>query len=140
MKKESSAGGVVFFVSQKDKSVKYLLLRNDQIWGFPKGKLEPEETLENAAIREIKEETDLDVELISGFSDTIKYTFTNSKGEPVSKEVTFFLARALQNKVTISEEHVDSRWLSFKDTYKKITYINSRKVLERANQVLEHII
>ncbi|MBT3455466.1 NUDIX domain-containing protein [bacterium] len=141
MIKEFSSGAVVFIVSSNNK-VLYLLLKNDQAnyWDFPKGKVEANETKEQTAEREIHEESGLKVTLLDGFSDIIKYSFTNKAGQQVSKEVTFFLAQAFDDKVTISHEHGDYTWLPFKEAYQKITYTNSRKVLERANQVLLHII
>ena len=139
MKKECSAGAVVFRVSE-DKKVLYLLLKNDQsnYWDFPKGKVEATETIKQTALREIKEETGLDTEIVLGFSDVIKYNFTSRAGELVDKEVTFFLALANTDKVKISDEHGDYIWLSFVEAYEKVTYPNSRRVLERANQVLAH--
>ena len=140
MKSEFSAGAVVFILD--DSKAKYLLLKNDQTnyWDFPKGKVEGGETKEQTAAREIKEESGLDVELVDGFSDIIKYMYTSRDGEVISKEVVFFLAESLSGDVKLSPEHDQYQWLPFKEAYKKITYTNSRKVLERANQVLSHIL
>ena len=137
---EFSAGAVVFKIDA-DGKVFYLLLKNDQsnYWDFPKGKMEEGETLEQTALREIKEETGLDTELVHGFSDAIRYNFSTREGKNIDKEVTFFLGLSHSSDVKISDEHGDFIWLSFVEAYQKITYPNSRRVLERANQVLAHL-
>jgi len=140
MREEYSAGAVVFFVT-KEKEIKYLLLKHEkaQYWDFPKGKIEKGEKPKQTAVREIFEEAGVEVDLIDGFAELIKYSFTGKEKEFIEKEVTFFLARAKDNKITLSHEHVDYKWLSFKQAYQKVTYANSRKVLQRASQVLSHV-
>lgn len=63
---EKSCGAIVYTV--ENGVIKYLLVEeNSGFHSFPKGHLENEETEEQTAIREIKEETDLEVELITDF-------------------------------------------------------------------------
>ncbi|SYV90294.1 RNA pyrophosphohydrolase, partial [Metamycoplasma alkalescens] len=58
-------------------------------WGFPKGHVEENETEEETAIREVKEETNVDIEILDGFKETINYSpFSNA-----TKDVIYFLAR-----------------------------------------------
>ena len=93
MPKEKSCGAVVF-VRQKD-GIKYLLLHYGAgHWDFPKGKQEKNETEEQAAAREIKEETGIeDIEFAEGFKETVKYFYKKDE-ETIFKEVVFFLAQA----------------------------------------------
>jgi bis(5'-nucleosidyl)-tetraphosphatase len=120
MKKESSAGAVIFF--QKGKKREYLLLNYlGGHWGFPKGHIELNENPIKTAIREIKEETGLDVEIIPGFERKITYSFRH-KGEFVIKDVIFYLAKAKSQKVRLSEEHKGYVWLPYKSAYNLITY------------------
>ena len=140
MRKECSAGTVIFIEDQG--VVKFLLLRNKNscYWDFPKGKIERGETLKQTAIRETKEESGLDFDFIPGFVDTIKYSFVTKEGQAVSKEVTFFLARAKTMNVVLSHEHTEFQWMTFKDAYQNVTFANSRRLLQRANQLLSFII
>jgi prepilin-type N-terminal cleavage/methylation domain-containing protein len=120
MKKESSAGAVIFF--QKGKKREYLLLNYlGGHWGFPKGHIELNENPIKTAIREIKEETGLDVKIIPGFERKITYSFRH-KGEFVIKDVVFYLAKAKSQRVRLSKEHKGYVWLPYKSAYNLITY------------------
>ena len=140
MKKEFSAGVIIFVVD--DGIVKFLLLRNtnSSYWDFPKGKQEEGETLKQTALREAKEESGLDFEDIPGFTDTIKYSFSTKDGQLISKEVTFFLGIAKNKNVIISDEHTEYEWMTFPKAYQSVSFANARRLLQRANQLLSFII
>ena len=90
LKKELSAGCVVY---KKDDPVKYLLLHYEaDHWDFPKGHVEANESNEQAALREVKEETGIeDANLIPGFKESISYYY-KQQSQTIFKEVVFFLA------------------------------------------------
>jgi prepilin-type N-terminal cleavage/methylation domain-containing protein len=132
MKKESSAGAVIFF--QKGKKREYLLLNYlGGHWGFPKGHIELSENPIKTAIREIKEETGLDVKIIPGFEKKITYSFRH-KGEFVIKDVVFYLAKAKSQRVRLSKEHKGYVWLPYKPAYDLITY--EKEIIKSAENFL----
>lgn len=136
MKKEFSAGFVVFFENE-NKNIEYLLLNYPRgYWDFPKGKLEQGESNLEAAIRELKEETGLEVEQIEGFEHTIKYFFKNQIGEPVDKQVIFFLGKSKTKDVIISYEHKDFEWFTYNEAYELVTYKNAKELIFAANKFL----
>ena len=65
---EKSCGAIIIHKTNKD-NYKVLLVKNHngRYWSFPKGHVEKGETEEETAIREIKEETGLDVEIVDSF-------------------------------------------------------------------------
>jgi prepilin-type N-terminal cleavage/methylation domain-containing protein len=135
MKKESSAGAVIFF--QRGKKREYLLLNYlGGHWGFPKGHIELNENPIKTAIREIKEETGLNVKIIPGFERKITYSFWH-KGEFVIKDVVFYLAKAKSQKVRLSTEHKGYVWLPYKSAYDLITY--EKNILKSAEIFLNKI-
>jgi prepilin-type N-terminal cleavage/methylation domain-containing protein len=135
MKKEHSAGAVIFF--QKGKKREYLLLNYlGGHWGFPKGHIELHENPFKTAIREIKEETGLDVRIIRGFERKITYSFYH-KGEYVIKDVVFYLAKAKSQQVRLSQEHKGYVWFDFKSAYKLITY--EKGILKSAENFLNSL-
>ena len=136
MPQEKSCGAVIF-TKHKD-SIKYLLLHYEAgHWDFPKGHMEKNEKEEQTAAREIKEETGIeDVEFIDNFRETVKY-FYKKGDETVYKEVIFFLAQSATEHVELSNEHIGYAWVSFKHAMKKLTFNNSKELLEKADKFLK---
>ena len=72
--RETSAGGVVYRLH--DGHALFLLIRDSyQNWGFPKGHLESGERSEDAAVREVREETGIDDLALRGQIETIDWYF-----------------------------------------------------------------
>jgi len=138
MIKEQSAGTVLFI--EEDKEKLFLLLHYPTgHWDFVKGKIENNESHEQAVIRETKEETGItDIEFIKGFKEKIEYSF-KFNGDIVQKEVIFFLAKTNTKQVKISYEHLDYVWLDFNNALNKITYENAKNVLINAKNYLEKL-
>ena len=91
-------------------------------------------------MREIKEETGIeDVELVDNFREIIKYFYKKGE-ETVYKEVVFFLAKSSTEHVELSKEHIGYAWVSFEHAMKKLTYNNSKELLEKAEKFLDNLI
>ena len=135
MAQEKSCGTVIFR-RHKDK-IQYLLLHYGAgHWDFPKGKQEKSENDEQTAMRELREETQIEeTELADGFRETVKYFFKRGE-ETVYKEVIFFLVETRSDEVTLSAEHIGYAWLNFEHAHKKLTFNNSKELLEKAEKFL----
>lgn len=135
MKKEQSAGVVLYYRNPDKRKFYYLLLHYiGGHWDLPKGKVEPGETLEQAAMREVREETGLKVIPIKNFSQTISYYFRDQNQELIDKDVTFFVGEVDDQAVRISSEHQGYEWLEIGPALKKLTYNNARNLLSMVNQ------
>ena len=101
---EKSCGAVIFRKNKND--VKLLLVKNHngRHWSFPKGHIEENETEEETAIREIKEETNLDVKIMDNFREVSSYCPFGK----IRKEVVFFLARTISDNIKLQESEIDS--------------------------------
>ena len=138
---EKSAGAIIF--RRENNKIYYLLLHYPsstkapkEYWDFPKGHIEKGEKLEETAKREVKEEASLkDIEFVPGFKESIKY-FYKWKGKNIFKTVTFFIAQSKTKDAKLSYEHIDYKWLSFKEALKQITFDNAKEILKKANQFL----
>ena len=123
MKKEKSCGAII--INDKDEIL--LIKHNVGHWAFPKGHVENNETDKLCALREIKEETNLDVNIITN----IKEKTTYSPKEDVLKDVIYFVALPINNDIKLQQEEVnDYLWLPLKDALNKLTYDNDKKILE----------
>lgn len=126
---ERSAGAVVYIVDEKD--ILYLLLHGRLGWDFPHGLVKLYETDEAAALREIREETGLSVELIPTFREEVRYKYSK-KGRTIYREVVYFLARSHSREVKLSKEHDAYIWARKTEALKLINRDETRGVLIRA--------
>lgn len=103
-----AAGGVVSRPGGDD-GVELLLVHRPRYddWTFPKGKLEPGETHEQAAVREVEEETGLRCELGRELTST---SYNDGKGRP--KTVRYWAMRPLEGDFRPHEEVDEIRWVS----------------------------
>lgn len=139
MLKVVSAGVIIFFES--DGQREYLLLHYVAgHWDFPKGKLEPNETAIQAALRELHEETGLQGTIIEGFQESFVYQFNQyPEGLLAEKTVHFFIGHVEHKRVVLSDEHLDHKWLSYAQAMEALTYDNAKQVLEKAEYFLNEI-
>ena len=133
MKTERSYGAVVYKLA--DNKILYLI--EHMVLGhisLPKGHIEKGETEEECAIREIKEETGLDVILDTSFRETISY----SPEKDVMKDVTFFTALINSDKIFPQKEEVNRiEFLPYDEADKILTYQTDRDVLYKADKYLK---
>ena len=136
MVKERSSGSVIF--RREGKKLLFLVLHYEfktDYWDFPKGNIETGETEEDAAKREIREETGLvGISFIPNFKEKINYVYKKD-GETIFKEVIFFLAESITKDVEISYEHTGYEWVDYQTAMKRLKE-NSKKVLKKANEFL----
>ena len=139
---EKSAGAVIF---RKERGEIFYLLLHYRMrhWDLPKGHIERGEKLEEAAAREVKEETGIsDIKFIPGFKETIKYFYklegpsAGRQGKTVFKIVVFFLAQTKTKRVKISYEHQGFKWLSYEKALEQLTFNNAKEILKKANDFL----
>lgn len=131
---ESSCGAVVFRRSGEQR--KFLLIRNKRSahWGFPKGHIEPGESNEQTAIREVFEETGINIRILPGFKKCSEYTIQGR----IEKAVSIFLAQTDDVEYTIQVEEIEEcGWFSFADAMKTLNYDNDKRILEQAEEYLE---
>jgi 8-oxo-dGTP pyrophosphatase MutT (NUDIX family) len=135
---ETSAGG---FVLCSDGSLRVALIgrlnRGGRIdWCVPKGHPEGKETIEQAAVREIAEETGLEANILEHLGD-IRYEFQTPE-KTVVKTVHHFLMQQTGGELTVEndpdQEAVDVRWFSLDELEKQLTHENERRL---ARKVIE---
>ena len=132
MKREISAGGIVW-----NSKTKNILLIKDSYgrWALPKGVIEKGETSEQAAIREVQEETGLKNLKILEKLWEIKYYY-QLKGEKIFKIVIFFLMETEDIELKHEWEVKEAQWLEPQEALEKLEYENSKSLLSKAIEKL----
>ena len=126
--------GSILYRREKDR-IRYLLLfqRGSHTWSFPKGHMEPGESEEVAALREVKEEVGLSVRLIPGFREEATYPVGSGQ-----KTVVLYLSKAPQRPIQRSSEVIASRWATSSEAAKLLhpSYIPAIEAAE--SFILKH--
>lgn len=131
MKREKSCGCIII-----DNNSVLVVKHNAGHWDFPKGHVENNETEEQTALREVKEETNIDVEIIPGYRYVIEY----SPKEDVLKQVVFFIAKKISSEIKAQESEISEiKWLKLDDALEQITHNDSKELLKKVKKEYLHI-
>lgn len=126
--------GIVPIYKTKDGSYRFLLIkRREGDWGFPKGHKKEGESAVTAAKREACEEAGLKTLTVQGKPAFLeKYTFQREK-KTILKTVKYFIGFAKSKKTKIQKEEIgDSRWVSYKDALKLMSFKEAKEILRKA--------
>lgn len=135
MKREFSAGGIVF-----NNQGQVLLTKHSQNhhWSFPKGLIDPGQTTEEAALREVREEGGVEAEILGkvGYS---KYVYTFG-GEKIFKVVTYFLMKYLSGDIASHDFEVEEAgWYQPEEALKQLTFSQDKNLLRVALEKIKKL-
>jgi 8-oxo-dGTP pyrophosphatase MutT (NUDIX family) len=134
---ETSAGGVIF--RRVEDGTRILLIKDAyRNWGFPKGHVEAGEDAAAAALREITEETGLSDLINHGRIQDIDWFF-RFRGKLIHKTCTFFLVESPSGEPQPQHDEgiTATRWLSFDEAQRTLSYANARDVLKAAGTMMD---
>lgn len=128
--REKSYGAVII-----NENRDFLLIRHryGDHWDFPKGHKENGENDQEAALREVFEETGLEVRLIEGFREKSRY----SPQPGVEKTVTYYLGFSTGEVRIQPEEILEYAYLPYERALERITFSESREILKEAQGFIE---
>lgn len=133
MKRVISAGGIVFNELNQVLLTKSGSLRDASVlhWKFPKGHIEEGETSEQAALREVEEETGVKAKILVKIGDS-KYTFRYKKTQ-IFKIVVMFLMEYLRGELTPQPGEIDEvEWFDTAEALKILSFSADKTLLKKA--------
>lgn len=125
MKNEKSCGAIVVM----DGKILLVQQKKSGNYGFPKGHILPEESEIQAAIREVKEETNVDIVI----EDTNRFSLSYIQNGDINKEVVYFIAKP---KETVNIKKQDDEisnvfWIEKEKVRETLTYENLREIWDK---------
>jgi len=134
-----SAGGVVFRRRDSRVEVALISVGEGNRWQLPKGLVDAGEDVEAAAVREAREETGIETELVAPLEKIEYWYYATNRGGRVRfhKFVHFYLLRYLSGDVRGHDREVnEARWVEIGEARTMLAFTGERKVVERARAML----
>jgi len=135
IKYEVSAGGLV--LRRRESAYDALLIGRGtpRIWTLPKGHVEAKESHEQAALREVREETGCWGEIVTKLNDIAYWFYFNHLKH--KKSVTFYLMRYLSGDTANHDHEVDeARWFDVAAAKRSLKYVNEKRLIDMAQEYL----
>jgi len=136
LKHEKSCGAIIYNVRPGEGSPELLLIRHrvNGHWSFPKGHVEGSESERETALREVKEETGLDIRLRDGFRECVEYY----PKPGVKKLVVYFLGYLdHEQELHRQEEEVSEiGWIPMEKAAETVTFKNDKNLIAKAIRYL----
>jgi 8-oxo-dGTP pyrophosphatase MutT (NUDIX family) len=137
-----SAGGVAFRWKHSEPEIAIVCMKPKLRWQLPKGIVDPGESPQVTAVREVREEAGVETDLIK-LIETIEYWYRSIKqGKPVRyhKFVHFYLLRYRSGEVSDHDHEVEeARWVSFDEALEMLEFKSERDVVEKAQELVAEI-
>lgn len=131
VRQEHSSGGAVIQFRDGEPWVAMIATRRSTRWGLPKGAVAAGETSQQAALREVLEETGLIADIVRPL-DTIEYFF-RAGDSLIRKRVDFYLMLFVGGTLTPQLSEVDdAQWFPLSVAVEKASFESERKLLEDA--------
>jgi 8-oxo-dGTP pyrophosphatase MutT (NUDIX family) len=129
-----SAGGLVV----EGDRILLISTQGGRRWQLPKGHIEEGETAEQAALREVREETGVTGQVMAPLSE-VEYWFVEKGARRVHKRVDYFLLDYVSGSAADFDagEVSGAEWFSWDEGIAKLSFDNERRVVLQAREILE---
>ncbi len=113
--------------------------RRGHYWGFPKGHAEPGETHQEAAFRELKEETNLEIVRYLQTEPLLEQYHFMADGRRIFKQVLYYVAE-VQGTVKPQEKEIQNGiWVPFPESIDKVTHPEGKMILTQVEKILKAV-
>lgn len=124
-KKEISCGCIII----KNNKILLVYEKRRNFWGLPKGHVEQGESEEETALREVREEVGLDVEIDKTKRYSLNYIINNE----IDKTSIFYIAKPKNEDIKMQESEIGNiKWCSFEEAVELLTFEDWKQMLKNA--------
>ena len=136
---EKSCGAVVY--CQEDNEIRYLLAyERSGYWVFPKGHMEEGESEHDTALREVKEETGLDVTFVEGFRMLDEHNLAREGRPNTIKQTVYFLARYEEQEFVPQETEISKiALMDYETAMETLQFDSFKQILTQAHWFLNKL-
>jgi 8-oxo-dGTP diphosphatase len=134
-----SAGGVIFRRrAGRETDVAMIAVKNGTVWALPKGLIDPGESPEETAVREVREETGLTGSIIGEIGNTTYWFHARGENVKCHKTVTYFLMRYEEGSTADHDHEVDRVvWVPLHEAEGRATYKGDREIIKKAMEMMD---
>lgn len=141
-REQVSAGGVAYQARAGKVYVALISVGENARWQLPKGIIEKNEPVEAAALREVREETGLETEVVAPL-DTVEYWYFSGSGQSrvrFHKFVHFFLMCYKSGSTAEHDAEVnEARWVEIREAEELLAFSSEKGVVARARQMISEL-
>lgn len=128
--KQKSCGCIII----QNKKVLLVYEKGRNFWGFPKGHVEDGETELETALREVKEEVGLDVEI----NEEKRYVLNYIIRDEIDKTTVLYLAKPKSEEITMQESEIENvKWCDFNEALDTLTFDNWKELFREVMKDIE---
>ncbi|MBI3802657.1 MAG: NUDIX hydrolase [Nitrospirae bacterium] len=139
-RRHTSSGGVIFKAKENDIQVVLISHYNQKgklIWCLPKGSVEKGETLQETAVREVREETGIFGRILEKIGQIQYWFYSKEEETKIFKTVHFYLLEFLTGNEKDHDSEVDeARWVALQEALGMLTHSSERAIMEKAVRYL----
>lgn len=127
--------GFIVYKAENNENFYLIIKSHNGDVGFPKGHMEPGENELQTAIRELKEETGMDVDTIYDFRYQIEYPLP--RVPDAMKQTVYFLGKCASDEIIIQETEVAlAEFVTYDKAIEKLTFEETKNMLKKANDII----
>lgn len=124
LRKEKSCGCIII----KNRKVLLVYEKNRNFWGFPKGHMEEGENEIQTALREVKEEVGLEVEI----DEQKRYTLNYIIRDEIDKTTVLYIATPKSEEIIMQESEIENtKWCDFDEALNTLTFENWKEMFKK---------
>jgi len=139
IRSQTSAGGVVYRKKEgREPEVVLISVKEGTVWTLPKGLIGKGEDPEQAALREVAEETGLKAQIVDKLGDISYWYYAVGENVKYRKTVHFYLMKYISGTTADHDREVETaQWFPLAEAMEKIIYKGDKNILEKVNRILE---